>query len=1038
MSMAHWQALDALASRGSQTEKASRLADLHSKRGETLSQFFTPAWIVKAMWALVAPAFKKDERYRLLDNSVGAASMFRCADPERHTLHGIDVDGELMASLVEHLDGAGFECDFQAIPMEDVLLGEYSAALINPPFSITLLSPHLQPYEGITCYGKHGPNTSALSHEYALAQALDCADIVAAVVPRSTTQRLQAGQLGALKDRLRGVYTLPSSAFVSENVNAVATDVLLFTSSADEPQPVVTGLLTPDAAPLSVALSCRTERQLRTKPLRSVDVEESTPVVTLPVTHDNRVILNRAGRHIALRFFDAATEVKVKNALWVSRLRSDRFHRYPRTTKYAGQYRLSLDVLLLQPDPLAALDTVVGLIDTAGGKPIITRQLRQGLKALIKEHQQMSVPYGHTVYRKGTPAFTAQARRMAMIDRQAPRSVVSPGEQVTAKRCDDGFEVTTQRGVFTMPHDPFLALFQMEEAAAQAGYWEDVHPPIRRTYPQRIQQLEDQAKALGLDKWLSWDFQLEDLCELAFRPKGGICGWQMALGKTRLILALALLQPGHSLIVVKSRLVDELMRELNTLNVPADRYQRITGTASLHSLRSINIVSYESIRQPLDKRWPKLTLAKRMKGRFANIYCDEGGLLSNHHTQQSQSVRLLGGKRHYAFDGTPMANYPRDLLPLAAWCVGEARSYQPYSASAGGDYLYPSLFESAVGQSTGRSAFNEAFVTLIWATNEFNDTGVGAKREVPKIRTENLPRFRAWLAPLVKRRVQQEPAVAKHVRFPVPTLHEPREIEWDVEHLATYVQTAEEFADWYRCYRDEQDAQGKSLNLTIILQRLEACFKAVNAPHTLSGVVEPYCEITSKQRACVDLVVAEVKAGRRPIVFARNPSTLDRLHAMLKQHGVSALVFTGRESITKRTARLNAEIREGDTSVMLASLGVTQDGLNLPELNTFIFYNRSFKSREEFQAIYRLLRASQKSDVYGHFLHMKGSLDDYMGQLVEWKSLASESGLDYGEGVNDEADFVHFDAILQRFIESVPALKAQVRALRQTSTTLAA
>tara|TARA_R110002051_G_scaffold250392_2_gene309736 strand:- start:9170 stop:12286 length:3117 start_codon:yes stop_codon:yes gene_type:complete len=1034
----NWSILDELSSRGSQATKAKNMGGLHAKRQETLSQFFTPAWVVQAVWSLLAPAFAAGKRYRLLDNSVGAGSMFRFADPECHTLHGLDVDQSLIEAVTDRLDTAGFQLDIKAVPMQDALLGQYSAALINPPFSITLSSPNLTAFEGITAYGKHGPDTSALSHEYALAQALEHADIVAAVLPRTTTKRLLAGELGDFDKRLVAVYQLPGNTFAQENVANVATDLLIFNAPAPALQWFDGGLLSAETAPtpLPTLLTCRHEQALRTKSIGAIGVEDQKPVVTLPVTGDTRVVMDRAGRRIKLTFHDAATEVRVKNALWQSRLFSNEHHRYPQKTRYVGQYRLSLDAIVLQDDPMGALASVAARIEEAGGKPTITPQLRHGLAKLVKEHEQMSVPYGRWVYRKGTPSFKATAKRLAMIDKRQRTSVVAMGEEVTAVRSDNGFEVTTVRGIFSMNHDDFLNLFTMEASAAGEAYWEEIHPPIRKHYPQRIAQLEAQARALGLDQWLTWDFQLEDLCELAFRPVGGVCAWQMALGKTRLILAMALLQPGNSLIVVKSRLVDELMRELALLKVPQHLYQAITGVGALSSLCKINIVSYEAIRRPLKAQWPKLTLARRMKGRFANIYADEGGLLSNAHSQQTQAVWSLGGKRHYLFDGTPMANYPRDMLPLACWTMGAERSYQPYSTNDG--VMYPALFESAVEQQKGRSAFHDHYVSMEWSTNEFNETGVGAKREIPKIRSEGLARFRRWLSPMVKRRVQQEPAVARHVRFPVPTLNAPTRIEWDIDHLVTYVQTVEEFADWYKDYVESTQGAGKSLNLTIILQRLEACFKAANAPHSLNGVVAPYTAVTSKQRACVDMIAKEVAKGRRPIVFARNPSTLARLKGLLNQRGISALVFTGQETIKSRTKRLNAEIREGDTQVMLASLGVTQDGLNLPELNTFIFYNRSFKAREEFQGIYRLIRAAQTKEVYGDFLHLEGSIDDYMGQLIEWKALASESGLDYGEGMDDSAEFVHFDAVLQRFIASLPGLKEKITQLRKRQRQLAA
>lgn len=1028
--MSSWNDLDALISRGRQASKSTSLGGLHAKREETLSQFFTPAWVVGFLWGSIAGAFDPNERYRLLDNSIGSASMFRYAEPAQHTLHGFDIDGELVDHVADALDTAGYRVDIQQAGMQEVSLGRYSAALINPPFSINLASPNLTPYPGVTHYGRHGPDTSALSHEYALMQALDHADVVAAVVPHTATERLERGEYGdAAKGRLRAVYTLPRDSFKQESVETVNTDLLIFGNVKRGPWAVIRESINEKCVASSLpGLSCTSESALGQRGVRVVGVDDTGPAITTPVSRDRLVTLTRAGRHVAMLFRDGATEAKVKNALFEKRLVSTHLHRYPSKTKYAGQLRLSLDVLALQDDPHAALGSLVDMIQNAGGEPVVTDQLRGGLDAVVREHRKMTIPYGRVVYRKGSPSFQATARRMAIINRHQRGAVVALGQTVQALRTNTGFDVTTERGTFQCEHDTFLSLFAIDEDAAGESYWEEVHPPIRQSFPQEIGQLEQRAHRLGLDKWLTWDFQLEDLYELAFRPRGGVCGWQMALGKTRLALSLSLLLEGTSLIVVKSRLVDEMSRELEALGLDSSDFQMIEGLEDISSLRKINIISYDRLKRPLDARYPKLTIAKQLKGRIANVICDEGGVLSNLDSQQTRALWLLGGRRRYAFDGTPMANYPREMLPLASWAIGEERSYQPYSVTGG--HLEPRHFISAEFQKTGRQAFLDDFVCFEWATNEFLDSGKGAKREIPKIRSANLNRFRAWIGPLIKRRVQQEPAVRKHVAFPVPTLHEPINVEWDINHLCLYVQTVEEFAEWYRRYAESCGEEGKSLNLTVILARLEACFKAANAPHTVSGFASPYHSLTSKQQMCLSKIEDEIAKGRRPIVFARSPSVLKRLSAELDRRGISNLVFTGQETIKKRLKRLNDDIRDGDTQVMLASLGVTQDGLNLPELNTFIFYNRSYKAREEFQAIYRLIRPTQSRDVYGHFLHLAGSIDEYMGQLIEWKALASEAGLDYGEAVNDESEFVHFDAFLRSFLESLPVLKAKIETLQ--------
>lgn len=134
--------------------------------------------------------------------------MFRLADPQRHELVGIDIDADVVTQAQTVLERAGFAVEMKAVALQDAILPKASIALINPPFSIPLTSPHLQPVPGVTHYGRLGPNTSALSHEYAVVQALSVAGVVAAVVPRVFAERLDEGDLATLGRRLWARYTL--------------------------------------------------------------------------------------------------------------------------------------------------------------------------------------------------------------------------------------------------------------------------------------------------------------------------------------------------------------------------------------------------------------------------------------------------------------------------------------------------------------------------------------------------------------------------------------------------------------------------------------------------------------------------------------------------------------------------------------------------------------------------------------------------------------------------------------------------------------
>jgi hypothetical protein len=332
------------------------------------------------MWRSIQSAFKSDKIYSLFDNSLGAASLFRFADPHHFTLNGYDIDRDLIQKVSESLSKSDFKLDLRCADLASVQHGRYSAALINPPFSITLSSPTLRSYPGVTHYGKHGPNTSALSHEYALASALESCDIVAAILPRGTSTKLS--EFDIADNRLRAVYQLPNDTFAPENVKNVKCDLLIFGRS-------LRGVVA--KAPLNVRvkqgkiddqsnsqqlfqLFCRATGDIHAEPIKPICIDESNPVITLAPSHDKRVILKRAGRHIKMTFFDGATEGYVKNTLFKYRLYSTREHRYPPKTHYAGQMKLNLDVIVLQQEPFKALQNLADMISQCGGEPTITRQ----------------------------------------------------------------------------------------------------------------------------------------------------------------------------------------------------------------------------------------------------------------------------------------------------------------------------------------------------------------------------------------------------------------------------------------------------------------------------------------------------------------------------------------------------------------------------------------------------------------------------------------------------------------------------------------
>ncbi|WP_295430274.1 hypothetical protein [uncultured Thiodictyon sp.] len=56
------------------------------------------------------------------------------------------------------------------------------------------------------------------------------------------------------------------------------------------------------------------------------------------------------------------------------------------------------------------------------------------------------------------------------------------------------------------------------------------------------------------------------------------------------------------------------------------------------------------------------------------------------------------------------------------------------------------------------------------------------------------------------------------------------------------------------------------------------------------------------------------------------------------------------------------------------------------------------------------------------FVHLRGSIDDYQGQMVTHKRSTINAGLDWCTPELDDVEFLHLDTILGRFVEDLEGL----------------
>ncbi|WP_235516656.1 methyltransferase domain-containing protein [Caballeronia cordobensis] len=394
-----YEPLRAIRSLGSQAPSVAHQGELAAARRQHLGQFFTPDAIAAFMWSFVG-GWKVNRLIRILDNSVGSGRLLQYADPERHAVYGVDVHADVVQQCQKVFEDAGFDCEFRQAGLEDIHPARFDIALINPPFSIHLESPHLQTLE-CTTWGRYGAHTSALSQDYAVHQALEAANIVVALLPITTAESMIAGEQGdRLKRRAAGLFELPADAFKLEGAN-VRTAVVVFDRYRDRPSDFVRTVVDDLAKPgpdLGLHFEDRSFGEAR---LRLQKLDDSVPFITRAVAGDKSVKVSHDGRRIRLSFACGCNEAMVLNAVLVKRIYSRDGHRLPRGFRYSGQGLLDRETYLVQDDPVAAFGQLLDRIRSVGGEPQLAPGFMEHFTRRMRRSVRQAIPLRHVAWTTG-------------------------------------------------------------------------------------------------------------------------------------------------------------------------------------------------------------------------------------------------------------------------------------------------------------------------------------------------------------------------------------------------------------------------------------------------------------------------------------------------------------------------------------------------------------------------------------------------------------------------------------------------------------
>jgi hypothetical protein len=988
-----WYApLRAMESLGATDIGVAHQGELAAARRRHLGQFFTPENVARFMWGFV-DRFNPKRKVSLFDNSIGSGRLLQFADPDIHSIYGVDVHEPAITACQSLFEAGGFTVSLKHAGMEDLRPSNFDISLINPPFSLHLESAHLYPFD-CTTWGRYGANKSATSHEYALAQALEAARVVVALLPMTFAEEVVGAMYSAESSwykaarRLAGFFELPEDAFRAEGAN-VRTAVLVFDRYRDR---VADFIRQPaDLSQRPPFISMHWEDRAFDRPKLGVQtLDDSKPVITRAVTGKNEVYIGHDGRRILLRFECGFNEAMVMNAILEKRIFSHDGHRLPHGFRYAGQGMLDLETYYVQDNPVSALQMLIERIRDAGGQAVYQPGFMEHFERGMRRSQRQATPLRHVVYTTGAGSadvVTGIARSTHKVDdRKWGSPLIREGDEIKFHRESDGCYAYKLNGMsYGLAVDELNTRFAVQNVSQG---WEAVHEGMAVRYPELAKQWRDRAISLGIEGWLDWKFQVDDLVETTMK-NGCIIAWEQGCGKSRLALALILLSGvKHGLIVVESRLVSEMLAEISRLPIDMIDVRVVQDPSDLDRLARFNLIAYERLRMPVDRAVSKrVTYAHRLRRRIGLLVADEGERLANPTSDQSRALWQLSARRRYVLTGSPIPNYPRDAFGLLAFTGGDGTAAQPYGYRRG--YLEKSWLNSVESAQRGLDRFRDEFVTLEWVTHEWLDNMQdGAKREVPKI--GNLSLYRQMLAPHIKRRLVCEPEVSSHIQIdePVTKVHE---IEWDASHLALYLRAADDFAEWYRNIRRDE---GKSCNLITILARLRAVHFAANYPQYGMEGIGSFAGVTTKQQAVLNRLREIADEGKQAIVFAENPGVLNLMARSLGNEGVETVLFHGQIPITKRVKEKDERFLTRKATALLATKASGRAGYNLPIADYILFYDRSWTWRSEYQAQRRALRHGRQGTLTVEYFHLPGSIDEYQDQMVAHKRDSMQAGLD--------------------------------------------
>jgi hypothetical protein len=560
---------------------------------------------------------------------------------------------------------------------------------------------------------------------------------------------------------------------------------------------------------------------------------------------------------------------------------------------------------------------------------------------------------------------------------------------------------------------------------------------------QGIRHVSSQAYNEWLDRidkripWPFWDFSRDDLARALTKGKALYAAYK-GLGKTRFAISFIQARGGkRNLILLERRLFNEFIDEARSIGYPVEEIHQILNAsdAEPENLKTINLVSYSMVWRATSKSFrgsgrgknkrPKKSIAHVLrKVRFNAMIIDEVHKLSSGSTtKQGEYSLLIRSKCKVGMTGTPISNYPKDIVAVLVQIFGEATEWVDVS-------LTKPIEDIDGGQAMqGKKYFAKKYVAYAEVTEKF-EGGKAKRREMPIIKPESLDDFRVMMSRIMIRRHRHEPQVAAAIHVPKPDRAE-LGFDIDKQHADFYLWWLNSFYDWFREQLDRERLGKQSVDSVLLLRQLGKLQFAANIPQAsevhIEGQVSWSGGLTAKQRGAIDKTLELVGQGEKVILFSVRPKVLELFSNKLALHGMQSSLFHGGIQLEERLENLSAFKTDPDYPVLLATYGTANTGYNIPQADSIISFDWDWIPATMDQAESRILRSAwltperqargQKPKIFRSKL--RGTIDEYMEQLVVLKSKGTSEAIDYQEVEINPEDFMSWKDFTIRMLRDL-------------------